>query len=707
MFEQAQQLLQQYFGYPDFREGQKQAIQQILNGEDTMCIMPTGGGKSIVYQIPAMVLPGVTLVVSPLISLMKDQVDTLTQLGIPATYINSSLTMRESRERLENLHQYKLLYVAPERLESPDFIEALSKVEVPLFAIDEAHCISQWGHDFRPSYMNIGYTLRRLPKKPIVLALTATATTLVQQDICGILNIPDNQTIMTTFERRNLAFEVLKGEDNRRFLTHFVKENAQEVGIIYASTRKDVEQIYTTLDKQGISVAKYHAGLSPDERQQFQEDFLYDRVNVVVATNAFGMGIDKSNVRYVIHYQLPKNMESYYQEAGRAGRDGLDSRCIVLYGSQDVQVQRFLIDQSADVQRKAAELEKLQAMIDYCHTEGCLQQYILNYFGETSSIPCGRCGNCTDQRESKDVTIEAKKVLSCVVRMGQRYGKTMISQVLTGSKNKKLIDFRLNQLPTYGLLSHLSVNDVNTFIEFLISGNYLMVEQGQFPLVKMTERGKNVLLGAEIVHRKEQVRVATVSKENPIFEALRALRREIALSEGVPPFVIFSDKTLQDMVAKLPRTLSDLLGVSGVGQQKCDKYGEQFLEVLAGFDESDIVLTSEPPIEKPVREPHIYDKTPSHHVSLELYKSGKSILEVSKERGVTAQTIENHLLKCGEEGLLELRSFLPEPFLVDLEGVIAYQEEGLRAMKERLPDEVSYFELKAFLSWKNQKKSAP
>ncbi|MCL1948932.1 MAG: DNA helicase RecQ [Turicibacter sp.] len=698
MLAQAQQLLQQYFGYPDFREGQKQAIEQVLEGRDTLCIMPTGGGKSIVYQIPALCFSGTTLVVSPLISLMKDQVDTLNQLGIPATYINSSLTISESRERLNNLSSYKLVYVAPERLESPDFVNAITRVEIPLFAIDEAHCISQWGHDFRPSYMNIGYTLARFPKKPIILALTATATSQVQHDISQLLRIPSQQTIMTSFERKNLSFEVLKGEDNRRYLVKFVKDNAHEDGIIYASTRKDVDHIYELLQKQGIKVARYHAGLSPVERQQNQEDFLFDRVNVVVATNAFGMGIDKSNVRYVIHYQLPKNMEGYYQEAGRAGRDGLDSRCIILYSSQDVQVQRFLIDQSTnDPMRKASELEKLQTIVDYCHTEGCFQNYILNYFGEITDLSCGRCGPCTDTRESVDVTVDAQKVLSCVIRMGQRYGKGMVSQVLSGSKNKKIIQFRFHELPTYGLLSHLSAPAINTFMEFLIAGNYLAVEQGEFPLVKMTERGKGVLMGNERVFRKEQATVGTVSKDNPIFEALRALRREIAEEEGVPPFVVFSDKTLQDLSFKLPRTLEDFLDVHGVGQQKLERYGERFLEILNQFDESQRgeVIEIAPKERKPRAD---NGKTPSHHITLELYKQGKSIKEMAAEREVGAQTIENHLLKCGVENLLDLNDFVPQQFLAQLEeATTKFRGSGLKVIKENLPEEITYFQIKAYL----------
>ena len=579
---QTEKLLQQYFGYSSFREGQKQVIERVLSGHNTMCVMQTGGGKSICYQIPALVLEGTTLVVSPLISLMKDQVDVLLQMGISATYINSSLSYGETRSRIERLQkgEFKLLYVAPERLEDPDFIGVLKCLSIPLIAVDEAHCISQWGHDFRPSYRYIQNVMIELTDEPVVLALTATATEQVRQDICDLLNISPGNDVITTFARQNLAFKVLKGENYELFLKDYIEKNQNEVGIIYAATRKNVDQLYEQLKQANISVGKYHAGLSNIERAKYQEEFLYDKVNVIVATSAFGMGIDKSNVRYVIHYQMPKNMESYYQEAGRAGRDGLDSECILFYRPGDVQVQRYLIDQSSSQNRLGNELEKLQAMVDYCHTEGCLQTSILHYFGELETAHCDRCGNCTDTRARIDVTTDTQKVLSCVIRMGQRFGKIMIAQVLTGSNNKKVKDFGFQKLPTYGILSDKTAKEVNLFIEFLISEDYLAVEQGEFPTIKVAGKGRGVLQGQAQVFRKQQVETKQITKESPLFEDLRTWRRETAKAENVPPFVIFSDQTLWDICAKLPKTLNELLAVKGIGEQKKVKYGSHLLEVI-------------------------------------------------------------------------------------------------------------------------------
>lgn len=582
MLEEARKLLQTHFGYESFRTGQEQAITQVFEGRNTICVMPTGGGKSMCYQIPALAMEGTTIVVSPLISLMKDQVDSLQAAGIPAAAINSSLDVHEVREILHEVQMgiVKLLYIAPERLDSEMFLDGLQGVKVPLIAVDEAHCISQWGHDFRPSYRLISRMLEIFPDHPTVLALTATATPQVRDDICRILDIEEEHTVITGFERANLSFSVIQGQDRERFIRDYVQKNDKEAGIIYAATRKTVDSVYEALIKRGIKAAKYHAGMLDEERRFGQERFLNDEVTVMVATNAFGMGIDKSNIRYVIHYQLPKNMESYYQEAGRAGRDGLPSECIVLYASQDVQTQRFLIDQAQDPSRIPGELKKLQGMVDYCHTENCLQQFIIQYFGDLHAVPCGHCGNCVDDRESQDVTEDVQKVLSCVIRMGQKFGKTMTAQVLTGSRNKKVLDFKFDQLSTYGVLKHMNSKEVSNFIEFMISQELLAVEQGSFPTIYVPDGGRDVLLGKRRVLRKGAVATKQIAANDPLFEELRAVRKQLADEAGVPPFVIFSDKSLQDMVARKPKNEEDFLGVNGVGANKLEKYGEHFLEAI-------------------------------------------------------------------------------------------------------------------------------
>ena len=583
--EKALSILTTYFGYPSFRTGQEKVIRGVMQNKDTLCVMPTGGGKSVCYQVPALVMEGTVLVISPLISLMKDQVDALHQVGIPAAYINSSLSSEEYFETMERavLGEFQLLYVAPERLDSPSFKNQLRRMTIPMVAIDEAHCISQWGHDFRPSYRNISSIVSLFDEKPVILALTATATPAVREDICKQLGISEENTVMTGFERANLTFSVVKGQDREKFVKEYVRKNEGEAGIIYAATRKAVDSVHDILQKNGVKVAKYHAGLGDIERQSGQDRFLNDEAAVMVATNAFGMGIDKSNIRYVIHYQMPKNMESYYQEAGRAGRDGLDSACTVLFSSQDVQTQRFLIDQSQDQSRIPAELEKLQSMIDYCHTETCLQKFIIMYFGETNVVDCGRCANCTDTRESVDVTEDVQKVLSCVIRMGQRFGKAMIAQVLTGSRNKKVIEFGFDKLTTYGLMKGRSAKDISDFIEFIISESYLGVENGQFPTIYVSEQGKDVLTGKVTVNRKVSVITVQVANDDPLFDQLRTLRMKLAQEAGVPPFVVFSDKTLRDMAARMPITNDEFLEVNGVGLAKLERYGEAFMEEIKNF----------------------------------------------------------------------------------------------------------------------------
>jgi ATP-dependent DNA helicase RecQ len=701
LLERAKQLLQSYFGYSTFRRGQEQAICSVLEGKNTICVMPTGGGKSICYQIPALLLPGTTVVISPLISLMKDQVDGLMQAGIPAAFINSSLTVTEVNERLREASQgkYKLLYIAPERLESYEFVEELKGLEIPLVAVDEAHCISQWGHDFRPSYRHIQRFAENLLSRPAVLALTATATPIVREDICRSLNIREQDTVITGFERENLSFSVIKGQDRLPFLKEYLKKNEKEAGIIYAATRKTVDQLYERLRKENINASRYHAGMNDVERSREQERFLEDKATVMVATSAFGMGIDKSNIRYVIHYQLPKNMESYYQEAGRAGRDGLESECILLYSSQDVQVQRYLIDQSSGRERTNQELEKLQLMVDYCHTEKCLQEFILKYFGETEAEPCEKCGNCMDSRTAVDVTKEAQMALSCIVRMGQRFGKSITAQVLTGSKNKKIIELGFEKLTTYGILKDQSAKEVSDFIEFLISQDLIGVEHGTYPTLFVAPKGKDVLLGKQAVMRREAVKIKQVSKDDPLFEALRDVRKILAESEKVPPFVIFSDLTLKDMCAKCPQTDEDFLHVSGVGEHKLQKYGETFMDAITVFCGEHPDYKSELAVQETPKKPAKKAAGDSHLETLAMHQNGLGVDEIAAKRELAVSTIESHLLACaGQKQGVDFTKLIPAEFFPLLEKAVEEAgREKLKPIKELLPEEVSYFMIKGYL----------
>ncbi|EMM0057975.1 TPA: DNA helicase RecQ [Enterococcus faecium] len=581
-------LLKQYFGYDEFRPGQKEIIQKVIDQENVLGIMPTGSGKSICYQLPALLLDGLTVVVSPLISLMKDQVDAANQLGIPATFINSSLDGYETARRFQEIdrQQYRLLYIAPERFIMPDFIQAMKRWNVRMIAIDEAHCISQWGHDFRPSYLQMANQLDQLPNRPVIVALTATATVQVAADIKRLLKIPENNHIQTGFERENLRFQVIKDQKKEQYLIEYLKINKNQSGIIYAATRKEVDRLYHLLKKFDFSVGRYHGGLNENERTEMQEAFLYDRLQLIVATNAFGMGRNKSNVRFVIHYQIPGSLEAYYQEAGRAGRDGLSSEAILLFSPQDIQVQKFFIQQSQREEgQKQKEYEKLKAMTEYVYIESCLQQYILNYFGETSS-PCNRCGNCLDDREIVEVTTEAQMVLSCLKRMGENYGKQMLMKVLAGSKEQKLQALGFGHLSTYGLMKNQSQKETMQLIEYLISNGYLLTINGEYPVLKVTERGIQVLKGQESVYRKEPKKVQQLSDEetDTLFEVLRELRTDLASEAGVPPYVVFSDSTLKEMSRIRPSSRLEMLQIKGVGQSKLDKYGEAFLSRIKNAD---------------------------------------------------------------------------------------------------------------------------
>lgn len=586
MLQKAEQILRQYYGYPSFKEGQAQIIESIVNGHDTLGIMPTGGGKSLCYQIPAMMLPGTTIVISPLISLMKDQVDSLQELGIPAAFINSSLDNKEVEERFLRTRrgQYKLLYVAPERLESQRFLALLESLNISLVAVDEAHCVSYWGHDFRPSYLAIADMLKKLRQRPVVAAFTATATPEVRLDIVSLLRLENPDIYITGFDRANLYFSIIRGENKRDYLQHYIQSRRNEAGIIYAATRKEVDNLYALLKKRGIAAGRYHAGLGDQERMTGQEQFLYDDILVMVATNAFGMGIDKSNVRYVIHYNMPKNIEAYYQEAGRAGRDGEPAECILLFSPQDIQIQRFFIEQSMlTPERQANEYHKLQAMVDYCHTPGCLRNHILNYFGEQAVKDCGRCGTCSDDRELADITGVAVKIFSCIVKMRENFGRTLVAEVLRGSKSKKVLQFGLDRFPVYGSLQDMTGKEIVDLIDLLVAEGYLALTPGQYPLLRLTDKAAPVLNGQGNVFQKVRPGKQAAVVDNSLFERLRALRKEISRQANIPPYIVFHDSTLNEMCLHCPEDRESMLAIKGMGSHKFELYGALFLQEILDY----------------------------------------------------------------------------------------------------------------------------
>ena len=605
----ASQVLKQYFGYDSFRKGQSDIIEAILQGQDALAIMPTGAGKSVCYQVPAMLLSGITIVISPLISLMQDQVKSLNEAGINAAYINSTLSEQQMYKALDYAAQgkYKIIYVAPERLETMSFMTFAQKADISMVTIDEAHCISQWGQDFRPSYLKIVDFIDSLPERPVVSAFTATATSEVKTDIECILKLKSPKLVVTGFDRKNLYYSVehLSGKKKDAYIAAYIKEHMDESGIIYCATRKNVDKLYDEFSSLGISVTKYHAGLDNETRKQNQDDFIYDRVQVVIATNAFGMGIDKSNVRYVIHYNMPQSMENYYQEAGRAGRDGLDAKCILLFSPQDIVINRFLLDHKEMQDLDPADREtvrerdarRLQVMERYCYTTECLRNYILKYFGENPEKPCQDCGNCLREFETLDMTEAAKKVINCVYEAKGRYGRQIIIDTVAGAKTARLEEIGAVRYKSYGVLAGTNKNLLRRLIEQLVLEGYLHVGDYQVlklgdisglknpeasVSIKITDEDKQPEKAAKTKKKAKSVETLT-SSGYKLFERLKKLRLEIAREESMPPYIIFSDKTLIDMAAKMPASKPEMLDVSGVGENKFAKYGERFLEVIEEY----------------------------------------------------------------------------------------------------------------------------
>ena len=664
---QALEVLKKYYGYTSFRKGQEDIINEIINKNDVLAIMPTGGGKSICYQVPSLILDGITIVISPLISLMKDQVDALKSMGINATLINSSLNTSQFNAVIAGISndEYKIIYIAPERLDSYEFVNIIRNKKLSQIAIDEAHCVSQWGHDFRSSYRKIGTFINSLEKRPIVTAFTATASLEVREDIIKLLNLYNPTLFITGFNRENLTININKSSGKNEYLLKYVENHKDESGIIYAATRKEVDKIYEGLLKRGYSVSRYHAGLSAEERKYNQEEFIKDNISIMVATNAFGMGIDKPNIRYVIHYNMPQSIENYYQEIGRAGRDGEESECVLLFTPGDVHTQKYLIEIGTEnPTRQNIQYKKLQQMVDLIYSNDCYRKSIIGYFGEEFNDNCGKCSNCLDDGEIIDKNLDAQKVISCIARMKRSFGATMVIDVLRGSKNKKVIQFGFNTLSTYGIMKDYSVDELKTFINTLISHGFIDSVEGTYPVLRLNEKSLDIIKGNIKVEFRESKVSKKLEVSNELYDVLRSIRYEIAKSEGIAPYMVFGDGTLRGMASVYPTTKEEMLTVSGVGEIKYEKYGQPFESAILRYLEENNIQKKANTSNKVDKELDYIDVTTDKDLLDKLIEIRNYI--ASKERTLPAMVIPKNTLKeisgrypQNKEQLLDISGFGP------------------------------------------------
>ena len=704
-------ILKTYFGYDGFKMGQEKIVEGILEGKDALGIMPTGGGKSLCYQLPALALEGITIVISPLISLMKDQVDSLKEMGIASTFINSTLEDRILQERIKDIRalKYKIIYIAPERLNSYIFTNLIDDIDISMIAIDEAHCISQWGHDFRPSYRNIPRFIDSFDKRPIVSAFTATASEDVVAEIKELINFRNPVESMIGFDRPNLFYEVKKIANKTDFIADFIKTTyPDETGIIYCATRKSVESLTSKLNSLDFNAIAYHGGMSPEIRTEAQEAFIYNRVQIIVATNAFGMGIDKPDVRFVIHYNMPQNMESYYQEAGRAGRDGEKSHCILLYSPADIVKQKLLIQNNPlSPERENLLYKNLQYLVDYCHTNDCLRVDILKYFGENRQMEkCNNCGNCLDDSEMVDITLEAQKILSCIFRADERFGVSLIMQVLRGSRNKRVLQFGLDKISTYGIMKEYKEATIREIIMTLISRGYIITSLDKFPVLKLSKTSKEVLKGqVKVFHKKHLMQVKTPKKtkanlgelmenfDHELFEKLREVRYSLSSEKGIAPFMIFHDSSLREMASFLPIDKDSFLKIKGVALKKYESYGEDFLTIIKEYVEKNGKTSIDIVKKDIVRE----DLKERYENTYKAYLEGHSLEEIAKIRNFTPTTILEHLSKCEENDRdVDWSRFIRDPKLEEdiLEVIKRVGVEKLKPIKDELPEYIGYDDIK-------------